>query len=71
MNILNLKANTWVLNDGRAITLLTPEELQVLPGHTKIISIDGETRLVIEPGAEPPDNDTRFGYTAWGLAPVE
>jgi len=61
--------NTWKLDDGRTIELLTVKQLRALPGDTKIISINGEERFVEEKGEEPPDDDTRYGFTAWAIAP--
>ena len=62
--------NTWKLDDGRSIKLLTVKELRALPGDTRIMSIGGEERLVEAEGMEPPDDDTRFGYSAWGITPI-
>lgn len=61
------KPNMWRLKDGKEIFLLTIDELKRLPENEKIISIMGEKRLVKEEGLEPPDDDTRYGYTAWAI----
>ena len=59
----------WKVAGGPTIELLTPEELKALPPDARIMSICGETRTVDEEGKHPPDDDTRSGYTAWGLLP--
>jgi len=61
-----MEKNYWKLDDGRVIRLLTPEELQSLPPDATIICITGDSRKVVEPNKPPADDDTRFGYTAYG-----
>ena len=56
--------NDWQLDDGRVIRLLTQSELDALPEGTEVICIDG-TKLI--KGKDYLDNDTRFGYLAYGL----
>lgn len=65
-----MKVNDWRLEDGSIITLLTVEELRALPKDTRIVSVNGHRRQVEMPGFEPPDEDTRFGYTAWAVDPL-
>ena len=62
--------NIWTLDDGRKIALLTVKELHALPPETRIISISGDERTAVQKGMDAPDDDTRCGYTAWGLAPT-
>lgn len=59
--------NDWKLDDGRMIRLLTPDELKLLPNATVIIAIDGIARQKYEEDKPAPDDNTRFGYTAWGV----
>lgn len=59
--------NEWKMKDGRVLYLLTIQELQELAPYVMICDIFGKQRHVHEEGKEPPDLDTRFGYTAWGL----
>lgn len=69
-----MSVNTWKLDmgkdAGKSIELLTVQELRALSPETEICSINGERRKVHEEGESPPDDDTRFGYSAWGLAPL-
>lgn len=44
--------------------LFTPEELAQLPQGTRVTSIMGDSKIK---GQDPLDEDTRFGYTAWGV----
>lgn len=58
----------WIIDnnakyDGRTIRLLTPSELKSQPAGTVLVSILGEERIV---GKDYFDDDTRYGYTAWG-----
>ncbi|HXJ14103.1 MAG TPA: hypothetical protein VNH19_17645 [Candidatus Limnocylindrales bacterium] len=46
------------------ILLLKPQELRALPKGTVVVSILGD-----EGHSETADDDTRFGYTAWGKKP--
>ena len=46
------------------IWLLTPEEVESLPGGTTITNIFGDTKVV---GQDFLELDTRYGYTAHGL----
>jgi hypothetical protein len=56
--------NMWLLEDGRAIWLLTEEEFDLLPNGTKVISIFG---IVATKGVDIIDKDTRYNYLAYGL----
>lgn len=56
--------NEWTLDDGNKIYLITPEEYKKLPDGTKLIDIFGETFIK---GIDIIDQDTRFGYIAFGL----
>lgn len=55
--------NDWTLDDGRVIRLVTPDQLKNLAPGTKVLDIFGEVGVV---GQTVLDDDTRFGYTAWG-----
>ena len=54
------RQNAW-MND---LWLLTPEELTTLPAGTTVTSINYEDKIT---GQDSIDQDTRFGYTAWGV----
>lgn len=54
----------WKLEDGRHLHLLTPMQLHAVPAGTVLTDIFG--RDVTVTAVDPPDPDTRFGYTAWG-----
>lgn len=56
--------NPWSGSDPDPVYLLTPDELGALPHGTKVTSIFAEVRVV---GVDTFDNDTRYGWTAWGL----
>lgn len=57
--------NDWELDDGRVVRLITKSELDALPDGTEVIRcIDGEKLIK---GKDYLDNDTRFGYLAFGL----
>ena len=56
--------NDYTLDDGRMIRLLTQSELDALPNGTEVICIDGNTLVK---GKEYLDEDTRFGFLAYGL----
>lgn len=58
--------NTWKTPDGRAIDLLTPEQLRALPLTSRVVCIDGATRMV---GliSEADRSETRAGLTAYGI----
>ncbi len=58
--------NAWDLKDGRTIYLLTPEQFSGLADGTKVISINGAEKTK---GVDDIDQDTRFGYLAWGTIP--
>lgn len=68
---MNNENPTWELSDGTVIVLLTVEQLRALPKETLICSINGNRRSVEMPGEDPPDEDTRYGYTAWGVDPQQ
>lgn len=53
--------------EGRWISLLTPEQLERMPEGTRLVTINGQERIV---GKDNIDNDIRFGYLAYGI-PVE
>jgi hypothetical protein len=44
--------------------LLTPAEFDLLPDGTVLVGIGGQTKVK---GAEYIDQDTRYGFIAWGL----
>lgn len=48
--------------------LLTPEELEIIPGGTLLHCIDTSTAVV---GVNHIDNDTRAGYIAYGILESE
>jgi hypothetical protein len=50
--------------DDDGLWLFTPTELAQLPDGIELTSISGDTAIK---GADPIDEDTRFGYTAWGV----
>lgn len=53
--------NAW----GGKLWLLTVDELRALSGGTVVTSINGDKRIT---GTKDTiDEDTRFGYTAWGI----
>lgn len=62
----------WTLDDpwipsnmkGKKIRLITPDELHQLPAGTKLVAIDGKEVVV---GTHSIDEDTRFGYLAFGF----
>jgi hypothetical protein len=55
--------NTWKLEDGRTIALMTPAELaKATPGEV-LTCIDGTTARV---GFDLIDDDTRAGLLAYG-----
>ncbi|MFA6243955.1 MAG: hypothetical protein WC655_23630 [Candidatus Hydrogenedentales bacterium] len=56
--------NRWKLSDGRTLLLLAPRDLAALPDGTQVICIDGTTATK---GQDIIDNDTRFGYLAYGM----
>ncbi len=61
----------WALEDGstRHLHLLTPEELLEVPAGAVLTSIMGNNATV---GKDDIDDDTRYGYTAWGfICPFE
>lgn len=58
-----MSRNDWTLDDGRIISLVTPAELQYLANGTPLYSIMGEKVIV---GVDEIDQDTRFGYLAYG-----
>ena len=63
-----MKNPTWRFEDGTSITLLTVEELRALPAGTKIKSIMGDKSTIgVDEDVPDPDEDTRGGYTAWGI----
>ena len=55
-----MQDNTW----GDNLWLLTPTELRNLPKGTPVESILGDEKFA---GIDEIDEDTRYGYTAWGL----
>lgn len=62
-----IRRNRWVLRFEGVDTdlwLLTPAELEQIPGGTVLTSINKEKKIV---GVDSIDADTRFGYTAWGI----
>jgi hypothetical protein len=60
------RTTMWTLNDGTKILLLTPEAFGLLEDGTEVISIHGQRALK---GVHQIDEDTRYGYMAWGLEP--
>jgi hypothetical protein len=60
--------NAWVIESGpfagRLMHLLTSSELIALPPGTSLICIDGSTVVT---GEDEIDDDTRYGFTAFGL----
>lgn len=61
--------SNWIIDNrgkynGRTIRLLTPSELKSQPAGKVLISILGEEKTV---GVDHLDDDTRCGYTAWGI----
>lgn len=62
--------NTWTLDDGREIRLLTLKEYQALPDGTALLAIDGVTLVKGQPDehGRPIDLDTRRGLLAFGVA---
>ena len=54
----------WTLDDGRVLTLLTPEELERLPDGTALVDVMG---LEVVKGRDKIDGDTRYGYLAYGV----
>lgn len=61
--------NAWKLKDGRVIYLLTVAQLRALPDGATICSIVGKERTKHDSALGAPDEDTRGGFTAWGLKP--
>lgn len=57
-------ARRWILDDGRRLVLLTPEEWDALPDGTKVVSILGEEKVK---GEHEIDGDTRGGLLAYGV----
>lgn len=49
---------------AHTLELITPEELATLPAGTVLGSISGQT---VEVGKDSIDNDTRFGFLAYGF----
>jgi hypothetical protein len=56
--------NIWELPNGKSVALLTPEQLKDIQDGTELVSIGGR-RVVV--GKDYIDNDTRFGYLAYGI----
>lgn len=58
--------DSWIASTlkGKKIKLLTPEQFSQLPPGTKVVTIAGEEKIV---GKDELDDDTRFGYLAFGL----
>ena len=54
-------------SDETNLCLLTPEEYAELPDGTMLLCIDDETYIK---GKDYIDNDTRYGYLAYGLTPI-
>lgn len=63
MSIRRQQQNAWKLDDGRTVYLLTLEQFALLSDGTRLICIDG-TEVV--KGTDDIDDDTRFGYLAYG-----
>lgn len=59
-----LSRNVWNLKDETELWLLTQKELDMVPDGMVITCIDG-TRAT--KGVDNIDNDTRFGYLAFGI----
>lgn len=62
----------WTLDDGKVITLLTPEEYKSLSNGTKLTSIFGESAIKsstsnLHGDVNYIDQDTRAGYLSWGI----
>jgi hypothetical protein len=55
----------WDDEAEEKLWLLTIEEMANLPVGTRLTSIGGKTTLY-DPD-NPPDFDTRYGVSAWGL----
>ena len=60
--------NTWKLDNGDKIDLLTIPELNALPDGTVVTCISGDK---FTKGKDYLDDDTHFGYTAFGLPTKE
>ena len=58
-------SGTWELSDGVMIQLLTPKEYEDLPYGTPLIDINGE--CLIKGNDTDEDQDTRFGFLAFGV----
>ena len=58
------RRETWKLDDGRTIHLVTPREFSQLPDGSVLIAIDGE-RVV--KGVDFIDDDTRGDFLAFGI----
>lgn len=54
----------WRLDSGDYIDLLTPAQLHRLPRGTVVTSIMADVKVV---GRDEIDEDTRGGFTAWGI----
>ncbi len=61
---MEYRRGKWLLEDGRQIALITPEELPTLPDGTVLICIDGTSATL---GQDEIDDDTRFGFLAYGI----
>lgn len=49
---------------NESLWLFTPEEFHKLPDGTELVSINGFKAVK---GKDPIDQDTRFGYIAYGV----
>jgi len=59
-----MAANEWKLDTGEILYLLTPEQFKLLPDGTTLLSINYNVGIK---GLDKIDQDTRYGYLAWGL----
>ena len=60
----NKYGNKWDLEDGRTISLITPQRLKELDEGTVLYSIFGNKYVV---GRDEIDTDTRGGLLAFGF----
>jgi len=56
---------TWTLENGEKIDLVTQEEFDALPMGTELTCINNKK---VVKGKDYIDNDTRFGYLAYGIS---
>jgi hypothetical protein len=63
-----MMSSPWTLDDGTTIYLLTPKEFAELPDGALLVDVMGESAVK---GKDRIDDDTRFGYMAYGVADRE